>query len=384
MAFGGQLRALHIGRALKQVGDVTLLVVNSTEASKSTISESGEEFSLSSPAIATPTAAGGLGSKLRRAFDSRYMDLHGCAISQADQERINAEIDRHDLVWVFNSRTPNLVQRWQWPRTHLDIDDLPSAYQRTVASSERNLLLRWKARLQQSLLYRRERDYARRFTTLSVCSNEDRVYLNDLEQLHVIPNGFERPAIPPTPRPIEPPRIGFIGLYSYAPNLEGVRWFLQTCWPELRATVPGMRFRIIGKDSDGLLKPTEDGVDALGWLKDPASEIASWSLMVIPIRSGGGTRIKIADAFSRKCAVVSTRVGAFGYPVVDGRQLRLADTPAEFVRACLGILRDPPEAAAMAERAWQDFTAQWTWDAIAPKVWAAAEDCLRRSHTTDV
>jgi glycosyltransferase involved in cell wall biosynthesis len=179
-----------------------------------------------------------------------------------------------------------------------------------------------------------------------------------------------------------PPKIGFIGLYSYLPNLDGVRWFLLKCWPAIRLAVPGIRFRMIGKDTDGPLRPTAPNVDALGWVADPAAEIASWSAMVIPIRLGAGTRIKIADAFSRKCPVVSTSLGAFGYEVNDKQHLRIADDPAAFARACVELVRDRAGAAAMAERAWADFVVKWTWEAIAPRVWAAAEDCLRRGRAS--
>jgi glycosyltransferase involved in cell wall biosynthesis len=200
------------------------------------------------------------------------------------------------------------------------------------------------------------------------------------DRIYVIPNGFDRPQSDPQPIPsTDPPRIGFIGLCTYAPNADGVRWFLDECWPIIRQELPGVRFRLAGKGSKDLVRSSDQAVDALGWLAEPALEIASWSAMAIPLRFGGGTRIKIADAFSRKCPVVSTRLGAFGYEVEDGRQVRLADSPEDFARVCVQLILDRSEAAAMAERAWKEFLEKWTWDAIAPKVWAAAEDCLRRS-----
>jgi glycosyltransferase involved in cell wall biosynthesis len=377
-AFGGQLRALHTGRALKQVGDVTLTVVSTSPANDAVALESAEEFDLRPPVVAEPTVESGLGPKLRRALDTRYLNVHGCAASPTDRARVAALAAQHDLVWVLNSRTPNILQQWQWPHSHLDVDDVPSTYLRTVARGGPTLAARWKARVQQRLLLRRERALRQRFTTLSVCSDEDRSYLGGGDQIHVIPNGFERPATVPVPNRAQPPRLGFIGLYSYAPNLDGVRWFLNECWPSIQQAVPGVRFRLIGRETDGPLKPTEPGVDALGWMADPAAEIATWSAMVIPIRFGGGTRIKIVDAFSRKCPVIATSVGAFGYALEDGQQLRLADTPGQFAAACVELLRDPLKATTMADRAWREFLEKWTWDSIAPRIWAAAEDCLRR------
>ena len=99
--------------------------------------------------------------------------------------------------------------------------------------------------------------------------------------------------------------------------------------------------------------------------------------MIVPIRFGAGTRVKIADAFSRKCPVVSTRFGAVGYEVDDGKELFLADDPADFAAACIRLLKNPEMAKSMAERAYIKFLEKWTWEAISPKVLDAAEDCLR-------
>jgi glycosyltransferase involved in cell wall biosynthesis len=135
----------------------------------------------------------------------------------------------------------------------------------------------------------------------------------------------------------------------------------------------------VGKDSDDASKTAEPDVDSLGWIADPAEEIATWSAMIVPIRLGAGMRVKIAEAFSRKCPLVSTRFGALGYDVADGKELLLADTPDAFARACIHMIREPAQATAMSECAWQQFLDKWTWDVVAPRVWAAAEHCLRLS-----
>jgi len=155
-----------------------------------------------------------------------------------------------------------------------------------------------------------------------------------------------------------------------------MRWFLRVCWPLIKREVPDARLRLVGKDTDGALKPNAPDVEALGFVVDPADEIATWSAMIVPIRHGGGTRVKIADAFSRKCPVVSTHLGAHGYDVEHSRELLLADKPDEFAAACVSLVRDRTTANAMADRAYAAFLEKWTWDAIAPRVWAAAEDAL--------
>lgn len=378
--FGGQLRSLHIGRALQQFGAVTLLVVSADVAADETRRQTAAEFQTDPPARVERQPNRGLNQKLRWALDPRYLNAHGCTVESQDRQRLLARVADFDLVWLLNSRTPNIIQQWHWPGSVLDIDDLPSTYQRTVRQNGAGLVRKLKAGVQTLLLRRRERLWNERFTALAVCSEMDREYLGGGGQLHVIPNGFERPAHEPERRPVDPPCLGFMGLFSFLPNLDGVGWFLRECWPAIQRASPGVRLRLVGKDTDGPLQPHTPGVEALGWLPDPAAEIATWSATIIPIRYGAGTRIKLADAFSRKCPVVSTRLGAFGYDVQDERELLLADDPAAFTAACLRAIRDRQSAADRAGRAYQMFLQKWTWDAIAPRVWETAEDCLRRSR----
>ncbi len=375
-AFGGQMRALHVGRALKQLGRVTLLVVGSDADKTEARERTAAEFELAPPVPEYVRPNHSAARRLRWAFDPRYLNIHGVVASAADRERVGRYVQDFDLVWVMNGRTPNILQLWQWPRGHLDIDDVPSTYFAGAARS--GLLQQLGGRTRRLLLHRRERRFRHRFTTLSVCTESDRRYLGG-DGIHVIPNGFARPLTAPVRQLGPEPRLGFIGLFSHAPNLEGMRWFLERVWPLVRAKIPEVRLRLVGRDTDGPLRPVAPDVDALGWVDDPADEIATWSAMVIPIHFGGGTRIKVADAFSRKCPVVSTEFGAHGYGAKNGVQMRLARDPAGFAQACVELLQDPLEGAAMAERAWHDFLARWTWDAVTPKVWTAAEDCLRRN-----
>jgi glycosyltransferase involved in cell wall biosynthesis len=160
-------------------------------------------------------------------------------------------------------------------------------------------------------------------------------------------------------------------------------WFARQCWPLVKRQVPDVRLRVVGQDTHGSLQLFGPDIDRLGWLASATEEIKTWSAMVVPIRVGAGTRIKIAHGFSQKCPVVSTTFGAYGYGAVDGREMYLADTAEEFARACIRVIREPESAAQIADRAWHQFLEKWSWDSIRPRVAAAVENCLYRSSTAD-
>lgn len=380
-AYGGQLRALHIGRALQQVGDVQLLVINAEPAQPDAAARTAAEFSLVGEIKGAPATSRRLRDRVDWALNPRCRNAHGLLAAPSEMHRILQLAADADLVWFLKLRTANLLDRWHWPRSVMDIDDVPSVFAHATRQASAALAHRMEARLHAWIFRRRERLLLERFTVLSVCSETDQRHLGFPDRVHVIPNGFARPARDPVHRPQHPPHIGFMGLYTYAPNFDGVRWFVEHCWPELKRTVPGIRLRLVGAETDGPLKPNDPAIDGLGWVPDPAAEVATWSAMIVPIRTGAGTRIKIPDAFSRRCPVVSTSFGAYGYPLEHGKHLLLADDAAGFVNACRQLIQFPDLGRSLAEHAWHDFLRRWTWDAIAPSVVATAEDCLRRSRS---
>lgn len=140
----------------------------------------------------------------------------------------------------------------------------------------------------------------------------------------------------------DPLRLLFLGTLSYLPNEDGVRWFLEAMWGALRAEVPGLSWRVVGVGMATELQSTlaAAGVDAVGAVAEVGPEFAAAAMLVVPLRAGSGTRIKILEAFRHGTPVVSTTKGAAGLAVVHGEHLLLADTPAAMVEACLRLCRD--------------------------------------------
>jgi glycosyltransferase involved in cell wall biosynthesis len=373
---GSQLRTLHVSRALKNVGKLDLCVLAYHNTDEEEKRKSVEEFG-SIREVALERANTTRLDRLMSLLNPRRMNLYHSIVKASERERLLGTLENYDMVWLHHLYVSYLYRCWHWPRSVMDIDDIPSTYQRTVWHESSNLPEKLQAGWKMWQWKRRERLLEERFSELAVCSEQDRDYLGGVKRAHVIPNGFERPAVEPVRNPCKPPRIGFIGLMDYPPNLDGTRWFIRECWPMIKREISDARLRLVGKWRDDSLKPQGPDIDCLGWVADPTEEIETWSSMIVPVHTGAGTRIKIAEAFSRKCPLVSTRLGVFGYDVQDRTELCIADTPENFSAACLRLIRDPVESAAMAERAWRRFLGEWTWDAIAPRIWSAAEECLR-------
>jgi glycosyltransferase involved in cell wall biosynthesis len=370
------LRILNIGRLLKKIGKVSLVIAPYFPIDEQGFARTREEFELKRIIQLTRDRSRNLADRIRHEFDPLFLKTSNLKVSESDRSAMLRMIEEHDVVWVHSLHTANAFQIFEWPHSVLDIDDIPSQFFTSCARSGLRTIRRLLDYRLSIIWKRRERYLSKRFNIISVVSDDDRKYLGGGRQIRVVPNGFSAPLSQIERTPSEPPRIGYIGTFKYAPNREGVEWFIKTVWPMVKKDIPSVRLRLIGEDGDKLFGGRSGDIDALGWVEDPGQEIASWALMIVPVLSGAGTRIKLAEAFSRKCPVVSTSLGAFGYNVIDREDLLLANDAKDFALSCVSLLENRAMGSKLVENAWGKFLQNWTWESIGSSVFKAVEKCL--------
>ncbi len=357
--YGAVLRCRNVFRMLSRFGHVRMVLGSRYENVIKNAKSPQAGFDLVDKIQFRPGRSPLL-ERVGRKLKGPPVDIEGYHASRRDRERLERLMSRHDLTWVHGLEITDAFNFRRWPKTVLDVDDLPSAICRLrLTQPDTESAQYWNGRKMKA--WRRvEQSLARRFDAVSVCSELDRHELGATPGIFVLPNGFERPRAVPQRNPAVPPQIGFVGTFLYAPNRDGLRWFVDNVWPDIQEKVPGVRLRVTGERSQSSF--IGRNVDALGWVEDMETEMANWSLAIVPLFVGGGTRIKILDAFSRKCPVVSTTLGAYGYDVENGRELLMADSPRAFTDCCLRILADPAQGVRLAGNAWAKFLQNWTWD----------------------
>jgi glycosyltransferase involved in cell wall biosynthesis len=375
-----EVRALNVARALGERGDLEIVVVGGEGAEEEWVAAPTKEFSVAGSVPVVTKCSQGFFQKVGETLDPRrhYPDCYGVELKAL--QRTQAIAQEFDVVWFCKLRTADNFPTWNWPRSIVDIDDLPSVYERSVLRTEIGIRRRIASARRLVNRVRREKLLSERFSALVVCSETDKRYLEKWKirtPLHVVPNGCAPPSELPVRRLAQPPRIGFLGILDYDPNLDGITWFARECWPRVKQQIPDARLRLVGRCSDGSLKPSGTDIDGLGWVPDAAAEMATWSAMIVPIRRGAGTRGKIAHGLSLKCPIISTTFGAYGYEFTNGHDAFLADSAEDLANACIRAIRHPEETEAMAARAWQRFLENWSWEVIKPRIWAAVDDCLR-------
>ncbi len=171
----------------------------------------------------------------------------------------------------------------------------------------------------------------------------------------------------PPPNPETKADLIFVGSMDWLPNIDGVKFFTGEILPLIRKERPHCRIAIAGRRPSPAIQELarqDPGIVVTGTVPDVRPYLWGSAVSIVPLRIGGGTRLKIFEAMAAKLPVVSTTVGAEGLPVTDGRHIAIADTPALFARRCVDLLADADRRQGMAEEAWNLVSREFSWDAV--------------------
>lgn len=256
----------------------------------------------------------------------------------------------------------------------LDLHNIEGVILERLADCASSQLARRYYQWQAGCMHRFERASLTAVAGVSVVSKLEYEYLlpRDL-MLACVPNGVVRADVLPARRNGSVARLVFVGTLDYAPNRDAVQWFASEIFPLVRRAFPDAELRIVGRKPRRALTGVErDGVTQLHSVDDLPSELLQDSVLVVPLRAGAGTRLKILDAFSAGLPVVSTSVGAEGLQVRNDEHLLIRDEAEPFAEAVVELLRDPRRGATLAANAFHWSQRELRWDVSA----AALEQLL--------
>jgi polysaccharide biosynthesis protein PslH len=291
--------------------------------------------------------------------------------AMADAIRSALQEELFDLVQLENTHMAHylgLVQQNNRPavlRLHNVESLLAERFAQTVAPP-----LSWYVGLQARRMYRFE---VRACEQASLClaiteEDADRVRRMAPEaQVAVSPAGVDLERFHPQPMSEEPGTVVSIGSLNWAPNVDSMRHFRSQLWPLILREEPTARWIVVGKDppTDLLHWPEEDrSITVTGFVDDVRSYLHSGAVVVVPLRSGGGMRLKILEAMAAGKAVVSTPLGAEGIPARNGEEILLAPPDRTFAAEVVRLLRQDAERKRIgkAARAWVE---RFGWNRIA-------------------
>ena len=240
-----------------------------------------------------------------------------------------------------------------------------------LAALERRPWLRALFELEWRKLRAREADVCRQADLTIAVSEDDRRRLERLApgiQAASIPTGVDTDYFTPQYAAERSAHLVFSGSMDWHPNEDAVAYFVDTILPRIRADIPETTFTIVGRNPTARLREIADragGISVTGTVDDVRPSIAEGAVYVVPLRAGGGTRLKIFEALAMARPVVSTTVGAEGLGIGPGRHYVCADDPAAFAREVVTLLRDPQRRRELGDAGRRLVESCYSWPTVA-------------------
>lgn len=384
---GGQVRLFHVSRGLARLGvDVTIVAPGSAESIErgAALGESGVDLRpvrrpasrarevlgavLADPCVAARAL---IRSWLAWQTEVYWTELRQ-TLAQAFREPWDGVVIEHDWALGWAARVPAGLP------VGLVFHNLTDRLLAQQAKTESGPLA-WRAR-RDARLARRETDrLAPRLSTAFACSQPDADAVRRRWGIDcaVVPNGADVDRLGNLPERDElPGRILFTGTMSYPPNAQAARWFATEVLPLVRLQRPDAELAVVGRDPSAEVLSLAElaGVEVTGRVPDLRPWLAEAAVVVAPLLSGGGTKLKVVEAMAAGRPVVATPIGAEGIDGRDGEHFVVADGSAAFASAVAELLRDRDRATRIAAGGKALAVERYSWDAAS----LAMRDAIER------
>lgn len=385
---GEKLRVFNLLKTLSQLHDLTV-IYRAIEAEEEAGATELRKFCKGVYGVRVPRPRGAV-EKLRWMLPflfSRY-PLALCTVffrPIAHQLAQLARSERYDIVQVEHSSLSIY-------RDHVDFAGDPATvltmHNIDYLRNERVLrntpwgaakLYHW---LNQRRFKRWELGVLARYDQVIAMSEVDREVLEtDVAGLpvQVVPNGVDATAIPFAPAAAGTNTIIFVASMDSEANHDGAMFFLQEVWPLLKRQRPDTVLKLVGRGPNAELRAADNGNDVIvtGKVDDVLKFYREAAVAIVPLRSGGGTRLKILEAMAAGTAVVSTTIGCEGLEVGHERDILIADEPAALAEAIRHVLDDEPARAALVHAARELVETRYDWKLIARQHQMVYQEALR-------
>jgi polysaccharide biosynthesis protein PslH len=254
------------------------------------------------------------------------------------------------------------------------------------AEHEANLIKNVAFKIEAAKMRRYERAAVGRFDHVIAVSEFDREQMQamtDSARISVVPTGvdLDQYAAAADASATEP-IVMFLGSMDWEANIDGVLYFCRDIWPQVKQAVPNARFRIVGRSPDARIQQLASAdIEVTGRVESVIEHLREAAVFVVPLRIGGGTRLKIYEAMAMRKATVATTVGAEGLDVNHGRDILLADEPQAFAENVIELLRDPIKRQQM-EVAAGEQAARYDWSVVTDRFEESLAQTIRDARAT--
>jgi sugar transferase (PEP-CTERM/EpsH1 system associated) len=374
---GGKLRTWHLMRHLARRHDITYL--SFSEPSQTHADRVGMR-EVCARLETVPRVDPPKGTVRFYADAARYaLDPAPYAVakyrSKAYRRQLETLLARHRFDAVVCDFLPpaiNLPDRLPCPSILFTHNVEAEIWRRHVEHASNRISRALMARQWKRML-RFERSALHRFDLVLAVSDTDRQTFERLypgalcAPIHIVKTGVDTEYFTPSDAPVRRAHLVFTGSMDWLPNEDGMLYFVREILPGIRQIEPDVTLSIVGRAPTPAVRrlASEAGIEVTGRVDDVRPHVARATVYIVPLRIGGGTRLKIFEAMSMAKAVVSTTVGAEGLPVDNGNNIVIADEPARFARAVVHLIRDHDARRRIEAAGRRLVVERYDWSAVA-------------------
>jgi polysaccharide biosynthesis protein PslH len=370
--FGGAIRIYHILKYLTKHHDVTVAGLGDQQEKK--LME--EHF----PSLKGKVHYVGSGvwktSKwitFTRALRKGNSHWHSLTVVPQMQALIDRLLEQHSFD-VIQSEFP--VMAFYHFKTNaikiLDAHNVEYDNFARMAKGSSSMMYRMYYRREANKMFQEEVDAASRQQAIFACSERDiRLFDRDVPEVpkFLIPNGVDLDYFETQEEEPEPNRLVFVGMMKYLPNKDGMNFFLDEIFPKIREKVPEVKISIVGgQPGQELLSRRSEHVEVTGFVDDVRPYIRRASVYVVPLRMGGGTRLKILEAMSMKKPLVTTKIGCEGIDLQHMDTAIIADDPSAFADGVVELLQNRTARECMTQKAYELVEQTYSWEKVGEKI----------------
>lgn len=297
-----------------------------------------------------------------------------------------AQKNHFDIVMIINSHTAqylDILPSANGRKSVLMLENIEFAQYESLSHIERRPLNKIRAWINWRMMLRWEPSYAEKFDRCITVSENDRAILkaaNSNLEIDVIPNGVDIHQYQMLLSPLDAYSLLFIGKMSYTPCSDAAVFFCREIFPLIQKKQEKAELWIVGREPPKeVMELNGNGVHVTGWVEDVVPYYQRSQICVVPLRAGGGTRLKILEAMALGRPVVSTSIGCEGLDVTDGLNIMIADKPEEFAEKTWQLMNDAHLYRSITQNARLLVEEQYDWDILADRlvrIFAEVNPCV--------
>jgi sugar transferase (PEP-CTERM/EpsH1 system associated) len=384
---GGRIRSFHMLRELSRRHHVTLLTTHAPSEDPGALEAALPQCEV----VSVPWALAKRGSaRFALALVGSWLSSLPVDLYKARVPALGRELARRlegggvDLVVADFLLAAPTVTRAATPPTVLFAHNVEHVIWQRMREVERRAWRRALLALESRKMRRYEALACARARLTIAVSDADRRLLAAVApsaRVSAVPTGVDVDYFAPDGVAEVPGRLVFTGSMDWYPNEDGIVHFIEAVLPRVRREVPAATLTVVGRNPSPRLRAAAEaaGVHVTGLVDDVRPHMAEAAVYVVPLRIGGGTRLKIFEALAMAKAVVSTAIGAEGLPLTPGRDFLQADDPIAFARAVTSLLRDPARRRAVGSAGRRLVEERYSWPKVVDEFENQCEEMRRHA-----